>query len=113
MAESRTVRSSIRCASLAFALLLLSTAGSFSPAALAQAPVTNTEPQEERKAEQKDQQDDLQTFKVSVDVVNVFFNVKDKHGMLVPNLPKDDFELYEDGQKQTIKYFSTESNQPL
>jgi VWFA-related protein len=61
----------------------------------------------------QDDDDDLQTFKVSVDVVNVFFNVKDKRGLLMPNLTKDDFELYEEGQKQTIKYFSAESNQPL
>jgi len=39
-------------------------------------------------------------------VVNVFFNVKDKHGMLIPNLTKDDFQVMEDGKPQTIKYFS-------
>ncbi|MBI2679297.1 MAG: VWA domain-containing protein [Candidatus Koribacter versatilis] len=96
---------------MTFALLLFF--GCFlAGSAPAQAPVTNTEPQpEDRKQEQRD--DDVQTFKVSVDVVNVFFNVKDKRGGLVPSLPRDDFELYEDGQKQTIKYFSTESNQPL
>jgi VWFA-related protein len=57
--------------------------------------------------------DDVQTFKVDVNVVNVFFNVKDKHGLLVPNLSKDSFQIYEDGKPQTIKYFSAESNQPL
>ena len=57
--------------------------------------------------------DDLQTFKVDVNVVNLFFNVKDKHGMLVPNLDKEQFQVLEDGQPQTIKYFSAESNQPL
>ena len=31
----------------------------------------------------------LQTFKAQVNVVNLFFNVKDKHGMLIPNLTKD------------------------
>jgi VWFA-related protein len=55
----------------------------------------------------------LQTFKAQVNVVNLFFNVKDKHGMLIPNLTKNDFEVYEDGKPQTIKYFSAESNQPL
>ncbi len=55
----------------------------------------------------------LQTFKVDVNVVNLFFNVKDKRGMLVPNLAKDEFEVLEDGQPQTIKYFSADSNQPL
>jgi len=55
----------------------------------------------------------LQTFKAEVNVVNLFFNVKDKHGMLIPNLTKDDFTVFEDGKQQTIKYFSAESNQPL
>jgi VWFA-related protein len=104
------MRSLIRCASPAFALFLL--CGLFCSTVLAQAPVVNTEPQpEDRKQEQRD--DNLQTFKVSVDVVNVFFNVKDKRGGLVPGLTKDSFELFEDGQKQNIKYFSAESNQPL
>lgn len=57
--------------------------------------------------------DSLQTFKAQVNVVNLFFNVKDKHGMLIPNLTKTDFEVLEDGKPQTIKYFSAESNQPL
>ncbi|MGZ4839668.1 MAG: VWA domain-containing protein [Terriglobales bacterium] len=57
--------------------------------------------------------DSVQTFKVDVNVVNVFFNVKDKHGLLVPNLVKDNFEIMEDGKAQTIKYFSSEANQPL
>jgi VWFA-related protein len=57
--------------------------------------------------------DDVQTFKVDVNVVNVYFNVKDKHGLLVPNLAKDSFLIFEDGKPQTIKYFSAESNQPL
>ena len=55
----------------------------------------------------------METLKVNVNVVNLFFNVKDKHGALVPNLTKDQFEVIEDGKPQTIKYFSTESNQPL
>jgi VWFA-related protein len=55
----------------------------------------------------------LETFKAQVNVVNLFFNVKDKHGMLIPNLTKADFDIFEDGKPQTIKYFSAESNQPL
>ena len=55
----------------------------------------------------------LPTFKSQVNVVNLFFNVKDKHGALVPNLAKTDFQVLEDGKPQTIKYFSTESDEPL
>lgn len=63
-------------------------------------------------APQKDDQG-TETFKVSVDVVNVFYNVKDGHGALIPGQQKEDFQLFEDGKPQTIKYFSSESNQPL
>ncbi|HTW59335.1 MAG TPA: VWA domain-containing protein [Terriglobales bacterium] len=54
-----------------------------------------------------------ETLKVNVNVVQLFFNVKDKHGMLIPNLTKDDFQIFEDGKPQTIKYFAAESNLPL
>lgn len=59
------------------------------------------------------QQEQTPTFRKNVNVVNVFFNVKDKHGALIPNLPKEDFEIFENGKAQTIKYFTAESNQPL
>jgi VWFA-related protein len=64
---------------------------------------------------QKPDKDDqsVTTLKVNVNVVNLFFNVKDKRGALIPNLTKDQFEVFEDGKPQTIKYFSAESNQPL
>src|SRR5437868_5140266 len=58
-------------------------------------------------------QDQNDTFRVDVSVVNIFFNVKDKHGMLLPNLKKQDFQLSEEGQPQTIKYFTGETNLPL
>jgi VWFA-related protein len=60
-----------------------------------------------------DSEGSVGTFKVSVDVVNIFFNVKDKHGLLIPNLTKNDFDVFEDGKPQTIKYFAAEANQPL
>ncbi len=60
----------------------------------------------------KDDQN-VTTLKVNVAVVNLFFNVKDKRGGLVPNLTKDEFEVYEDGKPQTIKYYSSEANQSL
>jgi VWFA-related protein len=67
------------------------------------------------KAQQDRDQDQTpaETLKVNVNVVQLFFNVKDKKGGLIPNLPKENFELLEDGKPQTIKYFSAESNLPL
>ena len=63
----------------------------------------------------KDQNDEqsMETLKVRVNVVQLFFNVKDKKGALIPNQTKNDFELFEDGKPQNIKYFTAESNLPL
>lgn len=58
-------------------------------------------------------QDQTPTFRTSVNLVNVFFTVKDKHGALIPNLSKDQFEVLEEGKPQTIKFFTAESNLPL
>jgi VWFA-related protein len=55
----------------------------------------------------------ISTLKVNVNVVQLFFNVKDKKGGLIPSLPKDEFEILEDSKPQTIKYFTAESNLPL
>jgi VWFA-related protein len=52
-------------------------------------------------------------FKARTDLVQVFFNVKDKKGGLIPNLTKDDFQIFEDGKPQTVKYFSKETDLPL
>ncbi len=61
-----------------------------------------------------DSRDDAATtLKVNVDLVQLFFNVKDKHGALVPNLPKENFDIFEDGKQQTIKYFKAETDLPL
>jgi VWFA-related protein len=56
---------------------------------------------------------DIETFKVDVNVVNLFFNVKDKRGALIPSLNREQLEVYEDGKPQTIKYFNAESDLPL
>ena len=86
-------------------------AQSQNPPAQPPAPPPTQDQQSQSQAPAED--DTLQTFKAQVNVVNLFFNVKDKHGMLIPNLTKTDFEVFEDGKPQTVKYFSAESNQPL
>ena len=57
--------------------------------------------------------DDEKPIEVSVNLVNVMVSVRDKHNGLIPSLTKDDFEVFEDGKAQTIKFFSRESNLPL
>ena len=54
------------------------------------------------------------TIRVDVDLVNIFFTVRAKKGgQLIPNLNKEDFQIYEDGKQQTIQRFSRESDLPL
>ncbi|MGA8703702.1 MAG: VWA domain-containing protein [Candidatus Sulfotelmatobacter sp.] len=65
------------------------------------------------QSQREDQDQSVETLKVNVNVVQLFFNVKDKKGALIPNLIKDEFEILEDGKPQTIKYFAAESNLPL
>src|ERR1700675_948381 len=57
--------------------------------------------------------DPAATFKSNVEVVQLFFNVKDKHGALIPSLAKESFDIVEDGKPQTIKYFKAETDLPL
>jgi len=68
----------------------------------------------ERSQSHKDENEEpVTTFKARSDVVQLFFNVKDKKGGLIPNLPKESFDILEDGKPQVIKYFAADSNLPL
>src|SRR5215467_8144453 len=71
------------------------------------------EPAQQTPSQQTGDQNPSETLKVNVNVVQLFFNVKDKHGALIPNLGKDDFAIAEDGKPQAIKYFTAETNLPL
>ena len=96
---------------LAAAALLLAV-----PFAFAEPPATPQQSASAQKPEDQkadDSQQPTETLKVNVNVVQLFFNVKDKHGALIPNLTKDDFDIQEDSKPQTIKYFTAESNLPL
>jgi VWFA-related protein len=70
------------------------------PVALAQAPKPAAEPADE-------------IIRVEVELVNIFFSVRDKKGALIPNLTQNDVEVYEDGVKQTLKSFTRETDLPL
>jgi len=99
-------------------VLVLGVISATAPWAVAQQPASppaQTPAQQPASPAQKpeDSQEPTTTFKVGVNVVQLFFNVKDKHGALIPNLTKDDFNIAEDGTPQTIKYFTAETNLPL
>jgi Ca-activated chloride channel homolog len=52
-------------------------------------------------------------IRVEVNLVNLPFSVRDAQGRLVKGLTKDDFEVYEDGTRQTISHFSQSADTPL
>ena len=59
--------------------------------------------------------DSQPAFRARVEMVNILCTVQD-HGRYVDNLTRDDFEIYEDGKKQDIRYFARETGedaQPL
>ena len=52
-------------------------------------------------------------IRVRVEVVNVPVTVLNKRGGLVIDLTKDDFQVFEDGVQQSIRYFNRETQIPL
>ncbi len=56
-------------------------------------------------------QDDV--IKVDVNLVNVVCSVRGKNGALIPSLEKSEFQVFEDGKQQEIKYFTRETDVPL
>jgi Ca-activated chloride channel family protein len=46
------------------------------------------------------------TFRTGVDLVNLGVTVTDKKGTLVADLTAEDFEITEDGKRQTLRYFA-------
>ena len=59
------------------------------------------------------EEESVATFKLNVNLVDVFFTVKDKGGNLVPHLTKDDCTITEDKQPQKLKSFVAETQQPI
>jgi VWFA-related protein len=63
--------------------------------------------------EQPDEGKPATTLKVNVNLVSLFFTVRDKHNGLIPTLAKSDCGILEDKVPQTIKNFSAETDLPL
>ena len=60
-----------------------------------------------------DDNEPVSTLKVNVNLVSLFFDARDKHGVLVPNLIKSDCGVTEDKNPQTLKNFTRTTDQPL
>jgi Ca-activated chloride channel family protein len=55
----------------------------------------------------------IPTLHAQSNLVNVALNVTDEKGIPVPNLTRDDFEIFEDKKPQAIAFFEKESSTPL
>ena len=60
-----------------------------------------------------EEQESMGTLKLNVNLVDLFFTVKDKAGNLVPHLTKDDCSVSEDKVPQKLKNFAAETHLPL
>src|SRR5215468_6816568 len=54
-----------------------------------------------------------QTLRADVNVVSLYFTVRDKRERLVTNLTKDAFKVLEDGKPQEITFFAHHSDVPM
>jgi VWFA-related protein len=77
-------------------------------------PNQDTAKKAEASAQQPPRRISDQTYRVSVDLVNIFCSVWDKNtNSFVTNLTREDFTVLEDNQKQEIRNFNRETNLPL
>jgi VWFA-related protein len=95
---------------LFFATLLLGSGLAFAQAAPSpDAPPVSDAPD----TSQQDEAMPTTTLKVNVNLVSLYFDVRDKHNGLVSTLTKEDCTVLEDKAPQKIKNFIAEVDQPL
>jgi VWFA-related protein len=91
--------------------------GSTAPPAAVSSPQNPPEPSPAQQADTSETKPELSsrdtatTFKVRVNLVQVRVVVRDSHGVLVPDLKKQDFEVYDQGKLQAITTFDIETAQ--
>ena len=59
-------------------------------------------------AEQPQRRDGVEVFRAGVELVQMSATVLDQDGRLVGDLRQDDFEIFEDGEPQTLTHFTRE-----
>ena len=102
----------LACCSLSLAHPLLAQdppPPSTTPAANPDSSAKPAAPSPGREVQEVSSQDTPATFKVRVNNVLVRVVVRDSHGKVVPNLKKEDFQLYDGRKLQTITSFATET----
>lgn len=77
--------------------------------------VSSLAPAQESQAPAQASQTQAQDPQIHVQVNDVIVpvTVTDSKGRFVSNLDKEDFQIFDQGQQQTIQYFSRERNQPV
>jgi VWFA-related protein len=60
-----------------------------------------------------DQGDQATVIKHDVDLVSIYFTVRDSRKQLMPYLTQDQFRVVEDGREQNVKFFAHHSDVPL
>ncbi|HZD50196.1 MAG TPA: VWA domain-containing protein [Silvibacterium sp.] len=99
---------------LAIPILLILLGSSFTISARAQsAPSPDAPPVSTVPDTPEENETPAATLHVNVNLVSLYFTVRDKHNGLVSTLTKKDCNILEDKQQQTIKNFSSESDLPL
>jgi VWFA-related protein len=121
--ETKLVRIGVICATLIFLTLTARECRAQQPSPPpAQQPAQQPPPQQTQPSTQqpgqpqpelKRPQEGQPAISVQVKSVSVFATVRDKHGKIVSNLTKDDFQLDEDGRPQAINFFAHETDIPL
>ena len=94
---------------LFFPLLLLVPSLQAQSAPSPDAPPVSTAP----PAADAKQDKSVTTLRVNSNLVSLYFTVHDKHGALIPNLTRDDCQVFEDKKLQKIRNFEARADQPL
>jgi Ca-activated chloride channel family protein len=82
----------------------------------AQKPKTDSAPSKPAPPTSDDAQDSAPQrgrIRVNVNLVNVLVSVLDEHNRPAPDLPRESFQLFEEGLEQKIEVFESETQQPL
>jgi len=94
-------------AALLFVLPILMPAAQAQLAPSPDAPPVSTAP------DTSSPEESVATLKLNVNLVDLFFTVKDKAGNLVPHLSQNDCTVLEDKQPQKLKSFVAETHSPV